>query len=87
MIFALMLGCSSVTEEGIDAGVGPAGEDVKIEVTFEDVKAPKKPRTPKSPKKATEAKEATETKQTSEATEATEATKAKTTESESSTPN
>ncbi len=87
MIFALMLGCSSTTEEGLDAGVGPAGEDIKIEAKIEDVKAPRKPRAPKSATQATEAKEATETKETSEATEAKEANEAKTTDSESSTPN
>ena len=88
MIFAIFLACSSTKEESaLDAGVVPDDNDVKINVTVEDVKSPRKPKKPRSPKKANGAEEATETEKVTEATETTDATKAKTTESESSTPN
>jgi len=88
MILAILLACSSTKEESaLDAGVVPDDKDVKINVTVEDVKAPKKAKTPRSPKKITEVKEVTEAEKATEATETTDVTEVKTTESESSTPN
>ena len=83
MIFAIFLACSSTKEESaLDAGVVPDDNDVKINVTVEDVKSPRKPKKPRSPKKVSGAEEATEVEEATEATKATDATKAKTTESE-----